>query len=277
MRQVRGHELRDPNEGPERNERSKRAAGKGEQKTLRQQLPHQAPSARAHREPKRDFSCRTEARASRRLATFAQAIRKTSAKAARTTEATGIRRPLFGAREERRSMDCKRSDASRSRVALVNASCNHAKIGTHLLDRHARPCPPKQSQPTHIVVRKPVDPRLQSLLHCERHPERARNRLRASESWTRYPNDGIGGLIENDILPTSEGSAPNCPRHRSLLTTTTAFAPRLAQSESTKPRPCEECGSKRRSSCRRPRSPGLRVRCRQLEMPPHTVRRPLVP
>jgi hypothetical protein len=36
--------------------------------------------------------CRTEARASRRLATFAQAISKTRAKAARTTEATGIRK-----------------------------------------------------------------------------------------------------------------------------------------------------------------------------------------
>src|SRR5882757_7387724 len=36
--------------------------------------------------------CRTEARASRRLATLAQAINKTRAKAASTTEAIGIRR-----------------------------------------------------------------------------------------------------------------------------------------------------------------------------------------
>jgi hypothetical protein len=107
---------------------------------------------------------------------------------------------FLGAREERRRMDCKRSGAPRSRVLLVNASCNHAQIRTHVLHRYAGPCSPKQSQPTHVVVRKPVAPRLKSLLHRDRHPERARNRLRAGESRSRNPNDGVGGLIEDDLL-----------------------------------------------------------------------------
>ncbi len=90
MRQVRSHELRDLAEGPERDERSKRGAGKGEQKTLDQQLSHQA-SCPAPIESRSAISlCRTYARASRRVATFAQAIKRTRTKAARTTEATGI-------------------------------------------------------------------------------------------------------------------------------------------------------------------------------------------
>src|SRR5437773_11601111 len=40
-------------------------------------------------------------------------------------------------------------------------------------------------------------------------------------------------------LPTSEGSPSNVPCHNPSLITTTAFSPGAAQSELTKPRPCE--------------------------------------
>src|SRR5215813_1188984 len=95
-------------------------------------------------------------------------------------------------------MDRKRGGASR--VMLINASCNHAETCTHLLRGYAWFSSSKQSQPTHVVVRKPVAPRLQSLLHRNRSPERTRNRLRAGESRLRNSNDGIGCLVEDDLL-----------------------------------------------------------------------------
>ena len=46
------------------------------------------------------------------------------------------------------------------------------------------------------------------------------------------------------LLPTNEGSAANLPLHKPSLTTTTAFSPGTAQSESTRPRPWPGCSCK---------------------------------
>src|SRR5580704_6701314 len=65
------------------------------------------------------------------------------------------------------------------------------------------------------------------------HPWRAEARILA-EKTSYVRRSGFRTIC----FPTREGSAANFPRHRSSLTTTTAFAPWLAQSEPTKPRPC---------------------------------------
>src|SRR2546429_179145 len=184
--------------------------------------------------------CRTDARASKRLATFAHATSRTSPKAARITETTGVRIS--------RSICLLKNVAVRIANEVVRPGCRRS-IRPAMTPRSARTCS--------IVTPGCTRPSTASQLKLSS----AMRSLHGSSAFCMVmgaQNElGIGSVPLNPggaipttvyavrfrmiLLPTSDGWLANVPRHKSSLITTTAFPPGAAQSDSRNPRPCPGC------------------------------------
>ena len=187
--------------------------------------------------------CLTEARASRRLATFAHATNSTSPKAVRITEATGIRCS--------RSICLSRNVALRIAKDVFRPGCSWS-ICPAITPRSERTCsivtpgrtrPSNASQPKLSAVRRSLPGSRTVCMVIG-----AQNELGIG-SVPRNPCGAIPTTVYSVrfriiLFPTSEGSPANAPRHSSSLITATGFSPGAAQSDATNPRPCEGCSFK---------------------------------
>jgi hypothetical protein len=133
--------------------------------------------------------------------------------------------------EERSGRRGWRVNAS-SWIRLVYSLRDNVEIGADFSLGHTRFRTAEHREPTHVVIGQPLLAGLERFVQSDGSPERARNWFGTGESGARYTDDGIRSSIESDCLADKHGSPRNWLRQAESLTTTTAFAPGVAQSAS---------------------------------------------